>query len=308
MLLRPYQSQDGVALARLRLESAEADQYDPISTMESLPDEKAIADSSENSELFRVIEIEGQIAGYASVRWWDESAGPRVFLCDWYLAPAFLDPEIDQEVLSQIEAAARAIEQSDEARDRSVIGTNASSVQPSRISLFENNGYNHVFSQIEMELRNLDVDACPLPSELTLRTVTPDDVQALIDLNERAWAGRPFFAMPTVEGFRDWLENSDLDLFQVATIDDRIVAFVASTISDSPESVAEIEVLQVDPDFQRRGIASALITHNLSLLNARGVTVVRLNTEGHDPAGARSLYEHLGFTLHRSYLRFRKPL
>jgi len=35
---------------------------------------------------------------------------------------------------------------------------------------------------------------------------------------------------------------------------------------------------------------------------------VRLHTEGHDPAGARSLYERLGFVTVREHHRFRRPL
>jgi mycothiol synthase len=107
------------------------------------------------------------------------------------------------------------------------------------------------------------------------------------------------------EQFRDWLRRSDLDWFQVATVSDRIVAFVAA--SCTPVRV-EIEDVQVDPDFQRRGLATALLTRTLTILAGQGADAIRLHTEGHDPAGARSLYERLGFRVVREHGRYRKPL
>ncbi|MFC7480353.1 GNAT family N-acetyltransferase [Luedemannella flava] len=119
------------------------------------------------------------------------------------------------------------------------------------------------------------------------------------------WAGRPFSTLPTEDGLRDWLSRSQLALFQVATIADRVVGLVAA--SRTPARI-EIEDVQVDPDIQRRGLATAMLTRTLRTLTQQGTGPIRLHTEGHDPAGARSLYERLGFQVVREYHRYRKSL
>src|SRR5581483_10962505 len=134
------------------------------------------------------------------------------------------------------------------------------------------------------------------PDGITVRSATLADAPRLVALTARAWAGRPFVRPPAEDRTRDWLRRSDLSWFRVATVGDRVVALVA--VGRTPGG-AEIEDVQVDPDFQRRGLATALLTHALSMLAAQGVNTVRLHTEAHDPAGARSLYERLGFRVVR---------
>jgi mycothiol synthase len=296
---RQFQSADATELAELRAWNAPANDFDPLSTMESLPDAAALIALAENSSWFRVVWVDDAISGYVFVRRWHETDGPQVNLCDWY-APA----DLEEQTLHSAEAA--AIDGADRSGD-AVIGTNASSAQPRRVELLHANGYDHTFTQIEMTLP-LDsarlVDRS-LPDSVVFRDVTVDDASALIDLTVAVWAGRAFFTMPTVSQFDGWLRRSDLTLFNVAVVDGTIVGFVASNVGLMR---AEIEDLQVHPHHQRRGIATALLSRNLAELHRRDVDVVRLNTEAHDPAGARSLYESIGFTVHREYLRFRKPL
>jgi len=59
-----------------------------------------------------------------------------------------------------------------------------------------------------------------------------------------------------------------------------------------------IEIIGVDPDYQRRGIASRLTEVALDHLRSRGMDVVVVETggdPGHGPA--RAAYEASGFTL-----------
>jgi ribosomal protein S18 acetylase RimI-like enzyme len=158
-----------------------------------------------------------------------------------------------------------------------------------------------VFSMVEMEHDGAPVAVPPLPDGIALRDAVVDDARALHELSARAWAGRPYFTLSAEADFRDWLGRSDRSLFRVATAGDRVVGLVAA--SRAP-AVTEIEDVQVDPAVQRRGLATAMLARTLAVLTGP----VRLNTEGHDPAGARSLYERLGFRVVREYHRYRKPL
>jgi ribosomal protein S18 acetylase RimI-like enzyme len=75
------------------------------------------------------------------------------------------------------------------------------------------------------------------------------------------------------------------------------VGFVAVKLH--PEnSIGEIYMIAVDPDFQRHGIGSALTNFALAWIKEAGMSVAMVETGG-DPghAPARGAYEKLGFRL-----------
>lgn len=78
---------------------------------------------------------------------------------------------------------------------------------------------------------------------------------------------------------------------------DSVVGFIAVTL-DPEESMGEIYMVAVDPDFQGNGIGSALINVALGWIKQAGMSVVVVETGG-DPghAPARHTYEKLGFRL-----------
>ncbi|KYC42155.1 GNAT family acetyltransferase [Scytonema hofmannii PCC 7110] len=75
------------------------------------------------------------------------------------------------------------------------------------------------------------------------------------------------------------------------------VGFVAVKLH-SEDSMGEIYMVAVDPDYQRRGIGSALIEFALSWMKDAGMSVAMVETGG-DPghAPARHTYERVGFGL-----------
>lgn len=81
----------------------------------------------------------------------------------------------------------------------------------------------------------------------------------------------------------------------VASEGSQTVGFVALKV-DVESLMGEIYMIAVDPDFQRRGIATALTNHSLKCLKEAGMSVVMVETGG-DPghAPARGAYESMGF-------------
>ena len=75
------------------------------------------------------------------------------------------------------------------------------------------------------------------------------------------------------EGFHVW----------VASEGSQTVGFVALRLH-AGERLGEIYMIAVDPDFQRRGIATALTNHSLAWLRKAGMTTVVVDTGG-DPGG-----------------------
>ncbi|MBI1186179.1 MAG: GNAT family N-acetyltransferase [Alphaproteobacteria bacterium] len=62
------------------------------------------------------------------------------------------------------------------------------------------------------------------------------------------------------------------------------------------DSMGEVHVIAVDPVFQRRGIAAALIDFAMAWMRERGLKIAMVETggdSGHAPS--RATYEHAGF-------------
>lgn len=83
----------------------------------------------------------------------------------------------------------------------------------------------------------------------------------------------------------------------VAIDADSTVGFVAVKL-DSESSMGEVYMVAVDPDFQGRGIGTALMEFALAWMKDSGMSVAMVKT-GSDPghAPARRTYEKIGFGL-----------
>ena len=302
-VLRLFQPDDAAAVHGLHARHAAADLVDVRSTIEPVPDLDGVRRRMRTAD-WAVIAVDpaGSVAAWGSLRSWAEDDGTRIYLTDGYVAPPARRRGLGSRLLRESEAVAARLAAEDGA---AVLGANASTVQPDRVALLERHGYRQVFTMVEMEHDRSPMRPRRLPDGVTVRAATVADAGPLVALTARVWAGRQYFTLPTEDRFRDWLRRSELSLFQVATVDERVVAFVAA--SRTPNRV-EIEDVQVDPDFQRRGLATVMLTRTLTTLAEQGSCPTRLHTEGHDPAGARSLYERLGFRVVREHGRYRKPL
>jgi ribosomal protein S18 acetylase RimI-like enzyme len=83
----------------------------------------------------------------------------------------------------------------------------------------------------------------------------------------------------------------------VASKESRIAGFVALKLHPE-DQLGEIYMIAVDPDFQRRGIASRLTSHSVDWFKKAGMSIVMVETgadPGHGPA--RRTYESSGFQL-----------
>lgn len=151
----------------------------------------------------------------------------------------------------------------------------------------------------------------------TVRAFDDRDRDAVIALSIRAWA--PVFA--SLEGVLgesgvfaqlhpDWRANQRRavqatlggEQTHVWVADsgpegNTVVAGFVAVQLDRQAGIGEIQMLAVDPDFQRHGIGSLLTSFALDWIKDSGMTVVMVETggdAGHAPA--RRTYEKAGFT------------
>ena len=147
-----------------------------------------------------------------------------------------------------------------------------------------------------------------------IREFRKDDLGAIVEFSLRAW--EPVFAsLRQVLGddlflrlHPDWKEdqaeavrsactNEERDVF-VAVVDGRPVGFVAVALDAFHEGMGLIDIIGVDPDYQRRGIGSRLTEFATKHMSSRGMDIAVVETggdPGHQPA--RAAYEAEGFTL-----------
>jgi ribosomal protein S18 acetylase RimI-like enzyme len=110
--------------------------------------------------------------------------------------------------------------------------------------------------------------------------------------------------MPTLESYQSWVRAADRRLMLLAWQESMLIGYVAAREDTTGVEIVDV---QVHPQHQRLGVATALAARVVAEADRRKCARVWLETEGDDPVGARRFYEQLGFRLAVEHLRFRKP-
>ena len=147
----------------------------------------------------------------------------------------------------------------------------------------------------------------------SIRPALNDDIEDLVQLSLLAWAP-VFSSFKQVLGERiysliypDWrrqqkevvervCKDNEKTLVWVAETDGIVTGFIAYTLK-SEEKTGEVELLAVHPDYQNRGIGTALNQFAFEKMKASGMKIAMIATGG-DPghAPARRCYEKAGYT------------
>src|SRR4051812_49284566 len=154
-----------------------------------------------------------------------------------------------------------------------------------------------------------------MSSVVAIRRFEASDVDAVVEFSLRAWEpvhaslrevlgdpifdrlNRPDWQTVQAEAVRSSCTSEDRDVF-VAVADGRPVGFAAVALNAFHEGMGVIEIIGVDPDYQRRGISSRLTEDATEHMLRCGMDIAVVETGG-DPghAPARAAYEAAGFTL-----------
>ena len=150
-------------------------------------------------------------------------------------------------------------------------------------------------------------------ASVTIVPYEPSMLDDIVRLSLRAW--EPVFASlesvmePAVfrDMFPDWREvqaeavaaacRDDTMRTWVALEDGAVAGFAASRLHRD-DRLGEVYMIAVDPEFQRRGIASALTDKSVEWFKDEGMSIAMVETGG-DPghAPARAAYESAGFRI-----------
>lgn len=138
----------------------------------------------------------------------------------------------------------------------------------------------------------------PLTEQVTLRDMTLEDVPTVNALEQRLF---PADAWP-LQMFFDELSQTDTRRYLVAETDTGIVGYAGLMCI---EPIADVQTIAVVPEFEGRGIGSALLTQLIEEARRRGAADVLLEVRSDNPR-AQQLYLRFGFEqihLRRKYYR-----
>ena len=151
-------------------------------------------------------------------------------------------------------------------------------------------------------------------SAIEIREFREGDLETVVEFSLRAWAPvfasvrdvlgddiflrlHPDWKANQAEVVRSSCTNDERDVF-VAVANGHPVGFVAVALNAFHERMGVIDVIGVDPDYQRRGISLRLTEFATKHMRSCGMDIAVVETggdPGHTPA--RRAYETAGFTL-----------
>ena len=151
-------------------------------------------------------------------------------------------------------------------------------------------------------------------SAIEIREFHEGDLETVVEFSLRAWSPvfasvrdvlgddiflrlHPDWKANQAEAVRSSCTNDERDVF-VAVANGRPVGFVAIALNAFHERMGVIDIIGVDPDYQRRGISLRLTEFATKHMRSCGMDIAVVETGG-DPghAPARAAYEEAGFTL-----------
>jgi len=151
-------------------------------------------------------------------------------------------------------------------------------------------------------------------AEFEVRPFHESDLDAIVEFSLRAWEpvfesmhqvlGEAIFARlhhpdwraVQAEAVRSSCTSEDRDAF-VAAVDQRPVGFVTIALNAFHKCMGVVDMIAVDPAYQRLGIARRLMDRSVAHMRERGMDIAAVGTGG-DPghAPARAFYDALGYT------------
>jgi GNAT superfamily N-acetyltransferase len=153
-----------------------------------------------------------------------------------------------------------------------------------------------------------------LGAGVEIRPYDEADLEAIVEFSLRAWEPvfaslrqllgdaifarlhQPDWEAMQAETVRSSCTSDEREVF-VAVADDRPVGFAAVVLDAFHEGMGVVDIIAVDPAYQRRGVARQLMDRSAEHMRAQGMDIAAVETGGDAGHGqARALYESLGYT------------
>jgi mycothiol synthase len=217
--------------------------------------------------------------------------------------PAARDGDLDSQIL--IWAEQRMNEVGKERQGQPKLLAWCRNDRIARIAMLEQNGFveGRQYWYLSQSLK-LTIPTTQLPEGFSIRAVDGErEAQAWVDLHNQAFCGSWIYHPLTVESYKHRLQNPDYlpELDLVAVDREGKFAAICYCSIDPAHNIfigrkeAWVALLFTSPDFQRRGLARAMLLHSLNRLKTLKMDIAKIGVDAKNAFGARELYESVGF-------------
>lgn len=295
--------------------SHQADGILVLETLEAFTSSYRHLDNCDPDTDLIVVELGGEIVGYARVTWWVESAtGDRILLHAEFLRPegralGVLAALCDwgEHRLTEI-----SVERPHDRPQHLTVYVDEGEAE--RLALLEGRGYRRTQTYVEMT-RSLHepIPEARLPAGLEIGPV--GSMRAVWEADDRAFRDHVGHSDPTEESYRRWLEwpLADPGLWKVAFDGDAIAGQVLNYVNEEENALfgrrrGYTESISVQREWRGRGVARALIVESMRMFADMGMDEVSLGVHTDNPTGAFGLYTGLGYEIISTAYEMRRPL
>lgn len=299
--------------------SEAADGEERVVTVEGITNNYAHLSNSDPAHDMLIIEVNGEVAGYARVFWFDETGGPIVYTPFAYLAPAWRRKGIGRAVLHWMERRLAEIAVGHPGDRTKTYQAFALQGAAGLAALLEQEGYRPVRYFYQMVRPDLEkIPDFPLPEGIEVRPALPEHYRAIWDAGNEAFRDHWGYSPPTEEDYQAWLGDKahfQPHLWQIAwdVATDQVAGQVGTYIdyAENEEFHRQrgwTEGISVCRPWRRRGLARALIVRSLRAQKAAGMTESALGVDSENISGATRVYEACGFRVMKRNTAYRKLL
>ncbi len=306
---------DYPAMAVVRAGSQAEDELEAGATVDDLARQFAQPKNCDPAQDLLLVEVDGQLIGYNHMRWQDLVDGTRLYHHSGYLLPAWRGQGIGRAMVRASETHLQTRAAAQEHPGPRILSATAYNTQPRAEELFASEGYTPALHFFEMVRPHLDaIPAVPLPPGLEVRPVQPAHYHPIWDAMNEAFSAVEGAHLHGEDDYARWLDGAEFQpaLWQVAWDGDQVAAMILNFVDTEANAHygwrrGYTEDISVRAPWRRRGLARALLTRSLQVLQAQGMTEAGLTVDRAN-VPAMDLYESLDYQAMRRFTDYRKEL
>ncbi|TET33139.1 MAG: GNAT family N-acetyltransferase [Anaerolineales bacterium] len=261
-----------------------------------------------------LVEIQGDLIGYARMNWLRESNGDVIFRHHGCVIPEWRRKGIGSTLLHYTEDHLKGLANHTPKDGLRFLEIYLADTESDTQDLVKNAGYQPIRYFFEM-VRPLDADIpeIGMPEGLEILPVNPNQYRTVFDAADEAFEDHWGHIPATDAEYQWWVESPDFqpERWKVAWDNGQVAGMVLNYIKAEENERFNrkrcyTEDISVRRPWRRRGLARSLLAQSLQMFKDEGMEEAALGVDTDNLSGALALYEDLGFQTNKLWTAYRK--